>query len=42
MALAATGDPARFRDLLARAIPVTPSGFTLDPSLFPLPSHERP
>jgi len=36
MALAATGDPARFRGLLARAIPLTPSGFTLDPALFPL------
>lgn len=36
MALAATGDPARFRDLLARAIPLTRTGFTLDPGLFPL------
>jgi carbamoyltransferase len=36
MALAATGDPARFRGLLARAIPLTPAGFTLDPDLFPL------
>lgn len=36
MALAATGDPARFRDLFARAIPMTPGGFTLDPGLFPL------
>jgi carbamoyltransferase len=36
MALAATGDPARFRGLLVRAIPLTPSGFTLDPALFPL------
>jgi carbamoyltransferase len=36
MALAATGDPARFRGLLARAIPLTPAGFTLDPGLFPL------
>jgi len=31
MALAATGDPARFRGLLARAIPLTPAGFALDP-----------
>lgn len=36
MALAAAGDPARFRGLLARAIPLTPAGFTLDPGLFPL------
>jgi carbamoyltransferase len=36
MALAATGDPARFRDLLARAIPLTPAGFALSPDLFPL------
>jgi carbamoyltransferase len=36
MALAALGDPARFRDLLARAIPLTRTGFALDPSLFPL------
>jgi carbamoyltransferase len=36
MALAATGDPARFRDLLARAIPLTPTGFALDSGLFPL------
>ena len=36
MALAATGDPARFRSLLARAILLTPAGFTLDPGLFPL------
>ena len=36
MALAALGDPARFRDLLAQAIPLTRTGFALDPSLFPL------
>ena len=36
MALSALGDPARFRDLLARAIVLTPTGFALDPSLFPL------
>ncbi len=36
MALAATGDPARFRDLLARAVPLTTAGFALDPGLFPL------
>ncbi|HXL90407.1 MAG TPA: carbamoyltransferase C-terminal domain-containing protein [Streptosporangiaceae bacterium] len=36
MALAATGDPARFRDLLARAIPLTSAGFALSPDLFPL------
>ena len=36
MALAATGDPARFRGLFARAIPLTPAGFALDPGLFPL------
>jgi carbamoyltransferase len=36
MALAALGDPARFRDLLTQAIPLTRTGFALDPSLFPL------
>jgi carbamoyltransferase len=36
MALAATGDPARFRTLFARAITLTPTGFALDPGLFPL------
>jgi carbamoyltransferase len=36
MALAATGDPARFRDLLARAIRLTPAGFALSPNLLPL------
>jgi carbamoyltransferase len=36
MALAATGDPARFRDVFARAIRLTPAGFALSPDLFPL------
>jgi carbamoyltransferase len=36
MALAALGDPARFRELLARAIPLTDTGFALDATLFPL------
>ena len=36
MALAATGDPARFRDLFARAIRLTPAGFALSLDLFPL------
>ena len=36
MALAALGDPSRFRALLAQAIPLTRTGFSLDPSLFPL------
>ncbi len=36
MALAALGDPARFRELLARAIPLTRTGFSLNPSLLPL------
>lgn len=36
MALAALGDPARFRPLLARAIPITPTGFAVDPALLPL------
>jgi len=36
MALAAAGDPARFRRLFARAIPLTPTGFALNPGLFPL------
>lgn len=36
MALAALGDPGRFADLMARAIPLTEHGFTLDPGLFPL------
>lgn len=36
MALAALGDPSRFRDLLAEAIRTTDAGFALDPTLFPL------
>lgn len=36
MALAALGDPARFRALFARAIRITAQGFALDPRLFPL------
>jgi carbamoyltransferase len=36
MALAALGDPARFRAVLARAIPITDTGFALDPTLLPL------
>ncbi|MGH8907793.1 MAG: carbamoyltransferase family protein [Egibacteraceae bacterium] len=36
MALAALGDPAQFRDLLGRAIPITPTGFMLNPTLLPL------
>jgi carbamoyltransferase len=36
MALAATGDPARFRDLFACGIRLTPAGFALSPDLFPL------
>jgi carbamoyltransferase len=36
MALAALGNPARFREVLNRAIPLTPSGFELDPGLLPL------
>lgn len=36
MALAALGDPGRFTDVMARAIPLTEHGFALDPSLFPL------
>lgn len=36
MALAATGDPARFRALFQRAIPITPTGFDVDLHLFPL------
>ena len=35
MALAALGDPARFRCLFARAIPLTPAGFALDPAPVP-------
>jgi carbamoyltransferase len=36
MALAALGEPARFRSLFARAIPITPAGFALDPALSPV------
>ncbi|MGH3978441.1 MAG: carbamoyltransferase family protein [Pseudonocardiaceae bacterium] len=36
MALAALGDPARFRAPFARAIPITDTGFTLDSALLPL------
>ena len=36
MALAALGDPARFRGVFAQAIPITDTGFALDPALFPL------
>jgi carbamoyltransferase len=35
MALAALGDPARFREVFAQAIPLTPTGFALDPRWFP-------
>ncbi|PWU50819.1 carbamoyltransferase [Micromonospora sp. S4605] len=36
MALAALGDPARFRDVMSRAIRTTTAGFTLDPALLAL------
>jgi carbamoyltransferase len=36
MALAALGDPARFRTLMREAIPITDHGFSLDPRWFPL------
>jgi|SRR5215470_7965585 len=36
MALAALGDPTRFRPLFARAIPITDVGFALDPDLLAL------
>lgn len=36
MALAALGDPARFRDVFTQAIQITRTGFRLDPGLFPL------
>lgn len=36
MALAALGDPDRFRSLFAQAIPITDRGFALDPALLPL------
>ncbi|MEU8526825.1 carbamoyltransferase C-terminal domain-containing protein [Streptomyces sp. NPDC048629] len=35
MALAALGDPERFRELFARAVRVTPTGFAVDPLYFP-------
>ncbi|NYI05548.1 carbamoyltransferase family protein [Allostreptomyces psammosilenae] len=35
MALAATGDPARFRNLFARALPLVEHGFRVDPAWFP-------
>jgi carbamoyltransferase len=36
MALAALGDPARFRGVLSQAIRLTRTGFALDPGLLPL------
>ncbi|MEV7442836.1 carbamoyltransferase C-terminal domain-containing protein [Streptomyces sp. NPDC091204] len=36
MALAALGDPGRFRDLFTEAIPLTSEAFALDARLFPL------
>lgn len=44
MALAALGDPTRFRDLFARAVRITDTGFALDPNLLPLRvlSHRYP
>ena len=36
MALAALGDPARFREVFCRAIRITPAGFTPDPGLLAL------
>ncbi|MBT2478368.1 carbamoyltransferase [Streptomyces sp. ISL-94] len=36
MALAALGDPGRYRDLFAQAIPLTSDAFALDPAWFPL------
>lgn len=36
MALAALGDPARFRKLFAEGIPLTKDAFVLNPALFPL------
>lgn len=41
MALAALGDPSRFRALFAEAIRLTEHGFTLDPTLFPLRVLDR-
>jgi carbamoyltransferase len=36
MALAALGDPARFRDLFAEGVQITAEGFRVDPRWFPL------
>lgn len=36
MALAALGDPERFRPVLTRAIRITDAGFALDPAMLPL------
>lgn len=36
MALAALGDPSRFRELFRQAIPITETGFGLDLRMFPL------
>ncbi len=36
MALAALGDPARFRGVFAEAVRLTPRGFAVDPRWFPL------
>ncbi|UQU66831.1 carbamoyltransferase [Couchioplanes caeruleus] len=36
MALAALGDPTRFRTMIREAIPITDHGFSLDPRCFPL------
>ena len=36
MALAALGDPSRFRTVIREAIPITDRGFGLDPQWFPL------
>ncbi|MGS2811628.1 carbamoyltransferase family protein [Nocardia sp. MW-W600-9] len=36
MALAALGDPNRFRSLMRDAIPITDTGFVLNPELFPV------
>ncbi len=41
MALAALGDPARFRRLFAHAVRTTRDGFTIDPGWFPLRVLDR-
>ena len=41
MALAALGDPSRFRSLFAEAVRLTEHGFTLDPAWFPLRVLDR-